>query len=204
MGFSTVRRRTGVFVLALCILTQSVTCQTDSDFRIESPEFGVSSCSDTSSMALLPDKHFGTNCGDKNELPQLTWNDAPFNAGSFALIIADTSSSRKPVAHLIAWDIPASVTSLGSQTNFSTIGAVTGTNGNGDTGYTGPCPEKHACVKISVFALRPSSLELPSSRTYEELQKKLLELSEKGNLLDIASLYTIAVPHQPDRVRTEA
>ncbi|CBZ54062.1 conserved hypothetical protein [Neospora caninum Liverpool] len=180
MGFSMRRRWAASATLSFCVLLKCATCQTESDFRIENPGFGVSSCDDTSSMALLPDKHFGSNCGDKNEIPQLTWNDAPFDTGSFAVIVTDTSSNKMPFANLIVWDIPLSVTSIGPQTNFSTIGAVSGTNDTGNIGYSGLCPEKQACVKVSVYALRPSSLGLASSATYTELHKKLLKLSEDG------------------------
>ncbi|KFH12798.1 phosphatidylethanolamine-binding protein [Toxoplasma gondii VAND] len=179
MGSPMRRRWMSSITVFFCVLKR-ISCQTDSEFRMENPDFGVPSCDDASSMALLPDKHFGSNCGDTNELPQLTWNDAPFDTGSFAVLVTDTSSNRMPFAHLIAWDIPVAVTSVGPQTNFSSIGAVSGTNDTGENGYSGPCPDKQACVKISVYALRPSTLGLSSSATYKELHKKLLELSANG------------------------
>ncbi|PHJ19379.1 phosphatidylethanolamine-binding protein [Cystoisospora suis] len=105
-------------------------------------DFGVPSCTVASDRATLPAKHYGIDCGDKGQLPQLTW-------------------------------------------------------------------------------IGPSSLELPHTATYGDVMKKLLTLSENGgtfsrrrpivfpghdfpsDLLDVASLYSTAIPHQPDRIRTQ-
>jgi Raf kinase inhibitor-like YbhB/YbcL family protein len=90
--------------------------------------------------ATIPEEYA---CSGANKSPALKWTGAPATARSFALITDDPDAPRGTFVHWVAFDIPATVTSLPEDVPRSeTIagGGTQGDNGAGKLGYFGPCP----------------------------------------------------------------
>lgn len=82
-------------------------------------------------------------CDGRNISPPLSWQGAPPEAASFALICDDPDAPVGTWVHWVLWNIPAGVSELaegipGEQTLAD--GARHGKNGWGRAGYGGPCP----------------------------------------------------------------
>jgi len=92
--------------------------------------------------------------------PQLSWQAVP-GAKSYAVIMEDPDAPNKPFVHWLAWNIPASVTSLpeGLQEQprlTEPEGLLQGRNTRGSIGYFGPRPpvgEPPHHYHFQVFAL---------------------------------------------------
>lgn len=83
----------------------------------------------------IPVEH---TCDGSGTPPPLTWSDAPANTKSFALIVddpdaPDPKAPKRTYVHWVAYDIPASATSVGGEHRD-------GVNDEGKHGYSGPCP----------------------------------------------------------------
>jgi hypothetical protein len=113
--------------------------------------------------------------------PQIEWSGAPAGTMSFALIFHDgdvhPGKSFDDVTHWIAWDIPASATSLSADQKTEAEmpdGMRQGKNIAQRIGYMGPCPPAglpHHYV-IEIYAL-DSKLDLAAGSTRDDLQKAL-------------------------------
>ena len=95
--------------------------------------------------APIDRRHVFTGCGGKNDAPQLSWSGAPKETKSYAITCFDPDApTGSGYWHWLAFDIPASVTSLdvGAGNDDSPAGGKSGRNDFGLTGYAGPCPPK--------------------------------------------------------------
>ena len=84
-------------------------------------------------------------CGGKNNAPQLSWSGAPSGTKSFAITCFDPDApTGSGYWHWIAFNIPASVTSLdaGAGNGDKPGGGMGGRSDFGSTSYGGPCPPK--------------------------------------------------------------
>jgi len=82
-------------------------------------------------------------CDGADRSPALAWSGAPESTKSFALIVDDPDAPRGTFIHWLAYNIPASETSLPAgvpQTAEIAGGGTNGINGFGHIGYNGPCP----------------------------------------------------------------
>jgi Raf kinase inhibitor-like YbhB/YbcL family protein len=96
---------------------------------------------------MLAQKNAGTNpdnknCDGQNVSPELAWSSPPANTKSYAIIMFDpVGRGGLGVVHWVAYDIPASKTSLkegeASQPSSEFKG---GKNIRGQSTYFGPCP----------------------------------------------------------------
>jgi len=84
------------------------------------------------------------SCDGRNISPELSWNDAPSDTKSFALIMHDPDA---PVSggftHWLIYNIPANVHHIPENApNQDQLpgGGMQGKNNSGRYGYTGPCP----------------------------------------------------------------
>lgn len=84
-------------------------------------------------------------CSGDNVSPPLSWSAVP--AGTTEIAITMTDQQAPSFVHWAVAGIDPTVTSIGE--GELPTGAVQATNGNGATGYTGPCPpapESHTYV----------------------------------------------------------
>lgn len=112
-------------------------------------------------------------CDRQNISPEFSWNGAPKETKSFALVVHDPDAPRKSgFAHWVLFNIPSAVTHVSEnmprQGVIEGIG-VQGKNDSGKIGYAGPCPPSGTHRYFArVYALR-DKLDLQPGATYEEL-----------------------------------
>lgn len=94
--------------------------------------------------ASMPAKY---TCEGTNISPPLAWSGAPASVKSFALIVEDPDAPdpAKPtrvVSHWVAYNIPASATSLSENASNKGMpaGSAQGSNEGNKQVYMGPCP----------------------------------------------------------------
>jgi Raf kinase inhibitor-like YbhB/YbcL family protein len=116
----------------------------------------------------------GFGCDGENLSPALQWKGAPQGTKSYAITVYDPDApTGSGWWHWVAYNIPASVTSLpagagaadGSQ---MPAGAVQGRTDFGSTGFGGACPppgDKPHRYQFVVHALKVEKLELPPDAT---------------------------------------
>jgi Raf kinase inhibitor-like YbhB/YbcL family protein len=144
-------------------------------------------------FGMLKTKYAGKNeqnknCVGDNVSPPLKWSNAPANTKSFAIIMFDpVGRGGLGVVHWVAYDIPASKTSLkegeASQPSNEFKG---GKNTPGLTTYFGPCPpfgdKPHPYVITLVASdLAPGTLQ--AGMTRDELAAAL-----NGHILGATSM----------------
>ena len=129
-----------------------------SHFHVSSPDLRQNGRFPQSEIANV----FGCNGG--NQAPRLRWSGAPAATRSFAVTMFDPDApTGSGFWHWLTWDVPAGATSLDGA---PPVGAVSGTNDAGLTGYLGPCPppgDGTHRYQLSVFALDVPSLGLPTT-----------------------------------------
>ncbi len=90
--------------------------------------------------AAIP-AEFACTGGDRS--PELAWSGAPKSTATFALIVDDPDAPGGTFFHWVAYNIPASRTSLPAgvpQNAEIPGGGKQGMNSFGHLGYNGPCP----------------------------------------------------------------
>jgi Raf kinase inhibitor-like YbhB/YbcL family protein len=114
---------------------------------------------------MLPREMAFSGCGGDNESPQLSWTSFPPETRSFALTMFDPDApTGSGFWHWLAWDIPATVTTLdaGAGASKGVGGGTTGRNDYGLDTYGGPCPPEgdgpHRYI-ITIYALDVPHLE---------------------------------------------
>lgn len=133
------RRRSSVLLVGGLLLLASTGCtrgqqepSAPHSIQLTSPDF----------PAGIMSKAF--TCDGKGVSPELSWNSAPRNTQSFALVVTDRDSPLGyNFVHWVIYDIPASARTLPA--GFSTVrspplGAKQGINDDGKTYYVPPCP----------------------------------------------------------------
>lgn len=140
--------------------------------------------------ADVPMPYVFQGCGGKNTAPQLSWTGAPDGTKSYAITCFDPDApTGSGFWHWLAFDIPASVTSLdeGAGNDDSPKGGKTATNDYGMTGYGGPCPPKgdgkHRYI-FTVYALDVDAIEGASGK----LHGATLVFMMRGHVLAQGSL----------------
>ena len=117
----------------------------------------------------IPMEHVHEWCGGKNKSPQLSWSGAPEGTKSFAITCFDPDApTGSGYWHWIAFNIPASVTSLEPGTNNKPGGGMCGRSDYGSAEYGGPCPpqghgDHH--YTFTVYALDVDKIEGASGDT---------------------------------------
>jgi Raf kinase inhibitor-like YbhB/YbcL family protein len=140
----------------------------------EPPKNGASlrvSSESFSEGAAIPTENAFTGCGGKNTSPQLSWSGAPEGTKSFAITCFDPDApTGSGYWHWVAFDIPASVTSLkaGEGNDDEPAGGKGGSSDFGMTSYGGPCPPKNDIPHhyiFTVYALDVSSIHGAGEKT---------------------------------------
>jgi Raf kinase inhibitor-like YbhB/YbcL family protein len=151
------------FAVSLFVISQA-TAALAAPFQLTSPDFKAG--------GTIPEKDafnsFG--CTGGNASPALAWANAPAGTKSFALMVhdPDAPTGGSGVWHWVAYDIPATTTSLpggagGADGKGMPKGAVLPKNDMGIPGWGGPCPPpgpKHH-YNFTLYALKVEKLEIP-------------------------------------------
>jgi Raf kinase inhibitor-like YbhB/YbcL family protein len=165
-------RRFAIIVVALVALAGTAAAATAATLQFgyhkvrEGLPSGIGHFSLTSTDILqgrpIPQQFWG--CTDSGVSPQLSWSGAPAATKSYAVTVFDADApTGSGFWHWVAWDIPATTTSLPTGAVLP-AGAVNGTNDGGTFGYTGPCPPEGDIThhyRFTVVALNVPSIELP-------------------------------------------
>jgi hypothetical protein len=113
------------------------------------------------------------SCEGKNINPGLKIKNIPAGTKTFAIILFDPDASPDGFVHWVIWNLPPS-----SKIPEKVMQGSLGNNGNGELGYTGPCPPAGTHhYYFTVYAL-DASLSLP-----ETSGKKELESAMQGHIL---------------------
>ena len=105
-------------------------------------------------------------CGGQNVSPPLEWSNAPKGTKSYAILMWDQEGQRGfGVSHWVAYDIPASMTSLkeGDGSEITTK-FVHGAANRGTLKYRGLCPAKgelphHYQITVMALDIAPGTLK---------------------------------------------
>jgi Raf kinase inhibitor-like YbhB/YbcL family protein len=112
-------------------------------------------------------------CDGDNAPPALVWSGVPEDVESFALIMDDPDAPNGTFTHWVLFDIPASRTDLPAGKPSDGIG-LSGRNGRGQVGYTGPCPPSgiHRYF-FRLFALDVKTLGLSAGATRDAVEQAM-------------------------------
>ena len=127
---------------------------------------------------LIPEKF---TCDGENISPAITITSIPKEAVSMALIMDDPDAPSGTFDHWIAWNIPASTTSLLEGATVPNQGK----NHYGLARYRGPCPPKGKPHRyfIKVYAL-DQMIGIPDGATKEQLEDAMEgHILSKGELV---------------------
>jgi Raf kinase inhibitor-like YbhB/YbcL family protein len=130
------------------------------------------------------------NCDGENVSPPLAWANPPANTKSFAIIMFDpVGRGGLGVVHWVAYDIPASKTSLGEgEASKPSTEFKGGKNTPGLLTYFGPCPpmgDKPHPYVITLVATDMEAGTLKPDMTRDELGAALT-----GHVLGATSIVT--------------
>jgi Raf kinase inhibitor-like YbhB/YbcL family protein len=106
----------------------------------------------------VPVRH---TCDGDDESPELSWDGAPPETQSYALLMHDPDAPSGDFTHWLLWDIPTSERSLAANTGATSAGA-SGKTSRGDVNYHGPCPPPGPAHRyyFELYALDVTSLQL--------------------------------------------
>lgn len=119
---------------------------------------------------MVPQRHFFNDfgCSGENIRPALTWSGAPSGTKSYAITLFDNDApTGAGFWHWVAYDIPATASSLGEGSAALPAGAVQGKNDLGQPSWFGSCPSdgKPHRYTYAVFALGVEKLDVPAGAT---------------------------------------
>lgn len=103
-------------------------------------------------------------CDGGDLMPTLQFSDAPAATQSLALIVDDPDAPGGDFVHWLVWNLPPTVPLFGG--GSLPLGAVTGRNDFGHSGYGGPCPPTGTHrYQFKLYALDlPLSLDSASTK----------------------------------------
>ncbi len=148
--------------ISLFIITFiSISCLNAQTFTLKSDDIGGQ---------LTSKQEFnGFGCSGENISPQLSWENAPADAKSFAITVYDPDApTGSGWWHWLAFDIPANSTELVAnagniEANLAPKGTIQSVTNYGKPGFGGACPpEGHGLHEyiITVHALKTDKLGL--------------------------------------------
>jgi Raf kinase inhibitor-like YbhB/YbcL family protein len=109
-------------------------------------------------------------CDGANQSPPLQWSEPPRGTRSFALIVDDPDAPGGTFRHWGAYDIPATVQSVGAGQSIGSQAA----NDFGKPGYGGPCPPRgHGAhhYRFKLFALDVARLDLSPKAKVADVER---------------------------------
>ena len=114
---------------------------------------------------MIPSKF---TCDGDDISPQLSWEDVPEGAKSFALSVEDPDAPRGTFVHWLVYDIPGTTVRLGEGSLPPEARQVTNDFSRED--YGGPCPPSgtHRYI-FTIYALDIDHLEGVSKRDFKRV-----------------------------------
>jgi hypothetical protein len=158
-----------IHLMSLLVLAALPACGRAEPPRTSSPSAArapatleVSSSAFAANQAIPPE----FTCDGSQRSPPLSWSEVPAGTRSLALLVEDPDSLSGNFTHWLVTGIAPGVRALPAGAPLPP-GAVAARNGNGEIGYTGPCPfsGRHRYV-FWVMALDTS---IKSPRNQDEL-----------------------------------
>jgi Raf kinase inhibitor-like YbhB/YbcL family protein len=126
-------------------------------------------------------------CEGADVSPPLNWHGTPSETQALVLICDDPDAPRRPFAHWVLYDLPATVTQLEEDVPRDARlawGGVQGRNSSGKVGYVGPCPPRGPAhhYYFRLYAL-DEALGLSAGATREQVVDRM-----EGHILGRAEL----------------
>ena len=137
------------------------------------------SCNEFTDNSVIPSKF---TCQGADIVPTLTWQGAPDNTQTYALIMDDPDAPNGTWDHWVIFNIPATVSKLSSDA-ATPDGAINATNSWGNVGYGGPCPPSGTHRYFFKLYALDTSLALKATATKAEVENAM-----QGNILATAEL----------------
>jgi Raf kinase inhibitor-like YbhB/YbcL family protein len=133
----------------------------------------------------IPSKH---TCDGEDVSPPLSWENAPGETESFALICDDPDAPSGTLVHWVLYDVPGTTTDIPEALPPKEIvlnGAKQGRNHFENIGYGGPCPPPGAGAHRYFFKLYAldEELGLKPGATKDDVQNAM-----KGHILSEGEL----------------
>jgi hypothetical protein len=132
---------------------------------------------------MIPPKY---TCDGSDVSPPLSWSAVPAKAKSLALIADDPDAPRGTWVHWVAWNIPATVSTLEEavpKRDTLPNGMQQGTTDFRSIGYGGPCPPSGTHRYFFKLYALDATLNLPPGTTKKDLEKTM-----QGHILAQAEL----------------
>ncbi len=171
--------------LVICLIFAATFLIANSSYYATIQKIKVAS-TDFENKGFIPDLN-ACKFISSNKSPQLSFNNAPSDTKSFALILFDPDAPEKNFVHWIVFNIPSDLAELQQDAASLANGIKQGTNGAGEIGYMGPCPppkETHRYV-FRVFAL-DTILTLEDGATEKQLIRAMKgHVIGKGKLIGL-------------------
>jgi Raf kinase inhibitor-like YbhB/YbcL family protein len=95
-------------------------------------------------------------CDGADHSPQLTWSAPPSGTKSFAILVVDPDAVGGEFIQWVAYNLKGDALAMPENTDASELGGVSGSNGFGRVGYSGPCPPK---MELHSYAFRVYALD---------------------------------------------
>ena len=129
--------------------------------------------------AALPNAQVynGYGCKGENVSPQLSWQNAPINTKSYAIICHDPDAPRENGwYHWLVINIPKNITSVKKAGKIE--GSLETVTDFGSTGYGGACPPVGHGIhryNFSVYALDVEKLNVSKDTKPKEVESEILK-----------------------------
>lgn len=133
-------------------------------------------------QAKIADRY---TCDGADVSPDLSWEGAPTQTKSLALVFADLDAPQGTFYHWVIYNMPPKVTSLPQAISTFPAPTIVAPNSWGRTRYNGPCPPAGA-THYYVFTLYALDEMLDPTKKFNinnllnEFQKHLLDKIELG------------------------
>ncbi|VVE87493.1 YbhB/YbcL family Raf kinase inhibitor-like protein [Pandoraea bronchicola] len=153
------------FPSAMCVAGVAAVAMTLATGTARAEGMSVSSSAFADS-GLLPAVHAGLGeCGGKNVSPPIEWKNLPQATRSVVVTMKDPDGAKGGgVVHWVAYNIPATVSSLAAGAGNETSQQVTvGKNVSGAMAYRGACPPvgdtpHHYIITVTATDIEPGRL----------------------------------------------
>jgi Raf kinase inhibitor-like YbhB/YbcL family protein len=120
-------------------------------------------------------------CDGSNASPELNISNVPDDTKSLVLAVDDPDAPGGTFSHWIVWNIDPKTSNLPE--NKSPDGSVSGVNGAGKNGYTGPCPPSGTHRYIFTIYALDTTLNISANSNKADLEKAI-----SGHIIDQGEL----------------